>query len=80
MDKQNITLSIRKDILQKIKIIAVKRDTSVSGMLTQVLKDIVSQDEGYRQAYKNHSRILKEGLSMNTYGSAHWSLDDLHDR
>lgn len=61
MEKQNITLSIRKDILQKIKIVAVKQSTSVSALLTRVLEEIVSREDGYQHARHNHIRFLNEG-------------------
>ena len=80
MDKQNITLSIRKDILQKVKILAVKRSTSVSALLTELLEEIVARDEGYQAARQEHTRLLKDGFDLGTYGSADWSRDDLHDR
>lgn len=80
MDKQNITLSIRKDILQKVKILAVKRSTSVSALLTEVLEEIVVRDEGFRAARQEHTRLLKEGMELGTYGTTDWSRDDLHDR
>ena len=37
METQNITLSIPKETLLKVKLLAVKRQTSVSGLLTQTL-------------------------------------------
>ena len=80
MEKQNITLSIRKDILQKIKVSAAMRDTSVSAMITQALEEIIAREEGYKRAQKNHTRVLKEEISMGTHGSSDWSRDDLHDR
>jgi hypothetical protein len=41
MEKQNITLSIPKNILQKVKLLALKRGTTVSSLLTQTLEEIV---------------------------------------
>jgi len=40
---QNITLSLPKDLLQKIKHMAIDKQTSVSGLLTQVLEEIVKR-------------------------------------
>jgi predicted transcriptional regulator len=80
MDKQNITLSIRKDILQKVKILAVKQSTSVSALLSQVLEDIVTREEGYHTAHQGHVRLLEERIDLGTRGSIKWSRDELHDR
>ena len=37
---QNVTLSIPKDILRKAKILAVQKNTSLSGLLTQTLTEL----------------------------------------
>ena len=80
MDKQNITLSISKEILQKVKILAVKQSTSVSALLSQVLDDIVTHEEGYTSAHRGHARLLEERIDLGTHGSVNWSRDELHDR
>lgn len=80
MEKQNITLSIRKDILQKVKIMAAKQDTSISALMTDVLEGVVAQDEGYRAASQNYRRLLEKEFDLGTKGSIGWSRDDLHDR
>jgi hypothetical protein len=80
MDKQNVTLALPKETLQKIKIIAVKRNTSISAMLTDLLTEIVDRDDAYEIAAINYKRILREARSLGTYGSLSHSRDDLHDR
>ncbi|WP_256961436.1 hypothetical protein [Thermoanaerobacterium thermosaccharolyticum] len=47
---QNITLSLLKDLLQKIKHIAINKQTSVSGLLTKTLEEIVKKDDLYEKA------------------------------
>ena len=37
---QNITLSIPKNVLRKAKILAVRKNISLSGLLTQTLSDL----------------------------------------
>ena len=80
MGRQNITLSIDKDILQKVKIIAVKQGTSVSTLLTKLLEDIVTREEGYQIGRQNHLRLLDEEFDLGTEGSIDWSRDELHAR
>ena len=80
MEKQNITLSIRKDVMQKVKIIAVKRSSSVSAMITNLLEEIVALDEGYQIASQKHIRLLQQKIDLGTNGSIDWSRDELHDR
>lgn len=80
MENQNITLSIRKDILQKVKILAVKQRTSVSALMTNLLEDIVARDEGYQTAKKKYFTLLQQGRDLGTKGVMDWSRDELHAR
>ena len=80
MEKQNVTLSLPKDILQQAKIIAIQRNTSLSNLLTQALTDIVRQSEKYVQAQEHHLTVLKDGTDLGTYGEMNWSREDLYER
>jgi hypothetical protein len=80
MDKQNITLSVPRDVLQKAKILAVKRGTSLSGMLSRYLEEIVLGEEAYSNARRRHLAVLKEGLDLGTGGVSHWTREELHER
>ena len=80
MEKQNITLSIRKDVLQKVKILAVKQSTSVSKLLTNMLEDIVAREEGYQTASQKHISLLQQENNLGTNGSIDWSREEIHDR
>ena len=80
MEKQNITLSIPKDILRKVKIIAVEKGTSVSHLLTRTIEGIVSREESYAVARRNHLSILENGLNMGTEGNPQWTREELHER
>ncbi len=77
---QNVTLSIPKDVLRKAKILAVKRNTSLSGLLTQALIELVTRQEAYELARRHNISVLKSGFDMGTVGQAAWKRDNLHDR
>jgi hypothetical protein len=80
MDTQNVTLSIPKDILRKAKILAVRRNTSLSGLLTQTLAEIVVYDDGFEQAKQRNMQILKNGFDLGTEGSIPIKREELHER
>jgi predicted transcriptional regulator len=77
---QNVTLAIPKDILRKAKILAVQRNTSLSGLLTQTLADLVSHQEAYEQARQRNLALLQRGLDLGTQGKINWKRDELHER
>jgi len=80
MDTQNITLSIPKEVLVKIKVIAARRQTSVSRMLTQMLERLVQQEDVYDRASRRHARWLKEGVDLGTLGGVSTRREELHER
>ena len=77
---QNVTLAIPKDILRKAKIIAVQRNTSLSGLLTQTLTDLVANQEAFEQAKQRNLMLLKSGFDLGTHGQTSWKREDLHGR
>ena len=77
---QNITLSIPKDILRKAKILAIQRNTSLSGLLAQTLTEMVADHEEYERARQRNLLFLKNGLNLGTHGNAGWTREDLHER
>lgn len=77
---QNITLAIPKDVLRKAKILAVQKNTSLSGLLTQTLVEMVSREEGYDQARQRNLAVLKKGFDLGTQGNITWKREELHER
>lgn len=76
--KQNITLSIEKELIKKGKIIAARKDTSVSKMISNLLKDMVYQEDRYESAMRNALSTLKKGFQLG--GRVTWKRDDLYER
>jgi hypothetical protein len=80
MEKQNVTLSVSRSILKKAKIIAIERNTSLSGLMTRLLSELVEQDEEYVRAERRCRRRLKQTTDLGTLGSITWTREELHDR
>ena len=76
--KQNITLSIDKEILKKGKVIAAQKDTSISKMLGNQLKEIVEREDQYEAAKGGAMQILNEGFHLG--GKIDWKREDLYER
>jgi hypothetical protein len=77
---QNVTLAIPKEILRKAKILAVQKNTSLSGLLTQTLTDLVAHQEAYDQARQRNLALLDSGFDLGTQGKITWKRDELHER
>lgn len=78
--RQNITLALPREILKRVKVIAAEKGSSVSGLLTQALADVVSRDESYRAAQQRALAALERPRKLGTGGKASWTREELHDR
>ena len=76
--KQNITLSIDKELLKKAKLVAAKKETSVTKLLTEQLAKIVSEDDQYDLAKKRALAILRKGFHLG--GRIVAKREELHER
>jgi predicted transcriptional regulator len=80
MNTQNVTLSVPREILQKIKVIAARQNTSISALMTHTLAQIVAREEGYQSACRSHLQTLNNGIALGTGGDMAWAREDLHER
>lgn len=76
---QNVTLAIPRNILRKAKILAVQKNTSLSGLLTQTLADLVSHQEAYEGARQRNLAELKRGFNLGTHGQIAIQRESLHE-
>jgi hypothetical protein len=80
MESQNITLSIRKDLLRKARLLAVQRQTSLSGLLAEFLEQIINEESGYNEARNRQVSWLETGFDLGTAGSMPVNREELHAR
>ena len=78
MDTQNITLSLPKSILRKVKLLAVRRRSSVSRLLTSAVEKMLEEETDYEAARKRQVALLEKGFNLGFRKPA--SRDELHDR
>jgi hypothetical protein len=76
--KQNITLSLSKQTLQKARVIAAKQGKSISGLLTDQIEKLAEDDETYEQVKARALARLKSGFTLGPIGRM--SREELHDR
>ena len=76
--KQNITLSIEKNLIKKAKILSAKRQTSISQILSQEMERIVQDSEQYERAKQRATALLRRGFHMGD--NTPISREELHER
>jgi hypothetical protein len=73
-------LSLPREVVREAKVIAAKRDTSISALMAGVLNGIIEEDRGYRAARERSLRRLARGWDLGTGGERTWTRDELHER
>jgi hypothetical protein len=76
--KQNVTVSLERQTLQKAKILAAKQGTSISRLLAEQIEVLVGDEEAYEHAERQALALLDQGFHMG--GVIRASRDELHER
>ena len=76
--KQNITLSLEKDLIRKAKILAAKKDISISKLLSEELARLITGEDLYESARKRAIARLKKGVHLG--GKTLPSRKELYER
>jgi len=76
--KQNITLSIEKDLIKEAKILAAQREVSISRMLSEELQRLVEDSKDYEWAKRRALQHINEGFHLG--GKVAVTREELHER
>lgn len=76
--KQNVTVSLSKHVLKKARILAARRETSISGLLAQEIESLVGNEEAYERAERQALALLEKGFHLG--GVIQATRDELHER
>ena len=77
-DKQNVTVRLDRRTLKKAKILAARRNTSISGLLAQQIETLVGDDDAYERAHRKALALLDRGLHLG--GEIVATRDEWHER
>ena len=75
---QNITVRLNRHTLRKAKILAAKRNTSISGLLAEQIEALVGEDDAYEQAQRRALALLDQGFHLG--GRIESTRDEWHER
>lgn len=76
--RQNITLRLDKELIRKAKVLAAQQGTSVSGLLTRYLEQILHEEEVYETARQQALTWLERGFHLG--GEIPCPREQWHDR
>lgn len=72
-----MTVSLTRQVLRKAKILAARRETSISGLLAQEIERLVAKEDAYNHAERQAVALLEQGFHL---GGTIASRDELHER
>lgn len=76
--RQNITLRLDRRTLRKAKVLAAKRNTSISGLIAAQIETLVGEDDAYERARRRALALLDEGFHLG--GRIGSTRDEWHER
>jgi predicted transcriptional regulator len=60
--KINVTIKLDKDLLRKTRILAAEKDTSISAVVADALKQQSTQSGRYEEAKRRAMALMEEGI------------------
>jgi metal-responsive CopG/Arc/MetJ family transcriptional regulator len=80
MERQNLTLSLPKALLKKAKVLAARKEISLSELVREAIEERIREDTGYRKARRRHTHTLMNSFDLGTNGHLGMSRETLHER
>jgi hypothetical protein len=78
LKRQNVTVSLSVQTVQKAKLLAARRSTSISALLADQVESMVAEEETYERARRSAMSRLKSGFHLGGGKSA--TRDELYER
>lgn len=75
---QNVEGPAREANLQKAKVLAAQRSTSISGLLAEQIEALIGNEEAYERSQRAALALLEKGFHLGGIPEA--SRDELHER
>jgi metal-responsive CopG/Arc/MetJ family transcriptional regulator len=78
METQNITLSLPKSALRKVKLLAAKRNSSISRLVTDAIEKMLAEETNYEKAKERQIALMRKGFDLGWQKPE--TRDELHER
>lgn len=77
-EMQNLTVRLSRQTIQKARVLAAKRATSISGLVAEQIEQLSKSDEDYQKAMADAIALMEKGFHLG--GEHKFNRDELHDR
>lgn len=75
---KNITLAVDKDVLDRVRVVAAKRQTTVNGLVRAYLEQ-VAMAEDKKSRFQRRIKALRARTKFEV-GPVTWTRDELYER
>ena len=79
METQNVTVALPRALLRKLKVLAAKRETSISALLTASLEEIIRHEDECESAMRHALGRARNGYDLGTGGQLRIQRGELHE-
>jgi hypothetical protein len=76
--KQNVTISLSPERIQKAKVLAAQRSTQISGLLAEQIEALIGSHEVYERSQRTALALIEKGFHLGGIPKA--TRDELHER
>jgi metal-responsive CopG/Arc/MetJ family transcriptional regulator len=80
MEKQNVTLSLPKPLLRKLRVMAAKGNVSMSHLMTSAISKMILDEDDYDARAKRAIERMKNATDRGIGGKITWTREELHER
>ena len=80
--KRNITIQLDEEVIQEAKVLAAKKGTSISGLVTQSIVSMTAAARRYEEARLRALAAFpdRDDSSAGEPSARTWTREDLYDR
>jgi len=80
VEKQNVTLSLPSSLMKKFRVLAAKRDTSMSQLMEGAILKMVQDEDDYDVRAKRMIESMKNSTVRGPGDNIPWTRDEIYDR
>ena len=80
MKTQRVTVALPRALVQRLKRLAIERGTSVAGLASMALEDLVKKRDEDKRARAGALARIRNAPNLETRGRITWRRDSLHER
>jgi hypothetical protein len=80
MEKRNVTLSLPTPLLKKFKVIAAKRNVSMSSLMEVAISKMILDDDDYDMRAKRAIERMRNSPGRGVGDNITWTREEIYDR